>query len=132
MVAGLLENKDKMRKFKMEIKVKRTDEYLAHAGKKGMKWGFNDGSKNGKRTASDVIKDKLGVDERANRELAEETMRTTASHPEATQKEKDWRHGQYVKATNEYFKTPLGKIEKAAEHIESGSRYLKWLLSGKR
>lgn len=27
------------------------DEVLAHAGKKGMKWGFNDGQKNGKRTA---------------------------------------------------------------------------------
>lgn len=27
--------------------------YLAHKGKKGMKWGYNDGKKNGKRTAGD-------------------------------------------------------------------------------
>lgn len=32
-----------------------TDNYLAHAGKKGMKWGYNDGKKNGKRTASQKI-----------------------------------------------------------------------------
>lgn len=27
---------------------------LYHAGKKGMKWGFNDGNKNGRRTAASV------------------------------------------------------------------------------
>lgn len=27
--------------------------YLMHKGKKGMKWGFNDGKRNGKRTADD-------------------------------------------------------------------------------
>lgn len=32
-----------------------TDNYLAHAGKKGMKWGYNDGKKNGKRTAGKDI-----------------------------------------------------------------------------
>ena len=32
-----------------EIKYK--DDHLAHAGRKGMKWGYNDGKKNGKRTA---------------------------------------------------------------------------------
>lgn len=31
--------------------IRYKDESLAHAGKKGMKWGFNDGKKNGKRTA---------------------------------------------------------------------------------
>lgn len=31
--------------------IKYKDDHLAHAGKKGMKWGFNDGQKNGKRTA---------------------------------------------------------------------------------
>lgn len=36
------------------VTVKRTDEFLAHAGKKGMKWGYNDGSRNGRRTAAEL------------------------------------------------------------------------------
>lgn len=32
-------------------------DYLAHAGKKGMKWGYSDGKKNGKRTAEEETKD---------------------------------------------------------------------------
>lgn len=37
------------------IRVVRTEEYtLAHAGKKGMKWGYNDGSRNGRRTAAEL------------------------------------------------------------------------------
>lgn len=39
----------------MEYRVKRSADYLAHAGKKGMKWGYSDGKKNGKRTAEDVV-----------------------------------------------------------------------------
>lgn len=35
----------------MSYNIKYKDDHLAHAGKKGMKWGFNDGKKNGKRTA---------------------------------------------------------------------------------
>lgn len=31
--------------------IRYKDDHLAHAGRKGMKWGFNDGQKNGKRTA---------------------------------------------------------------------------------
>lgn len=31
------------------------DYYIKHSGKKGMKWGYNDGAKNGKRTANGVI-----------------------------------------------------------------------------
>lgn len=31
--------------------VTNKNNYLMHKGKKGMKWGFNDGKKNGKRTA---------------------------------------------------------------------------------
>lgn len=29
--------------------------YIAHSGTKGMKWGYNDGRRNGKRTASAVV-----------------------------------------------------------------------------
>lgn len=29
--------------------------YIKHSGKKGMKWGYNDGTKNGKRTANGVL-----------------------------------------------------------------------------
>lgn len=39
----------------MEYRIKRSSDYLAHAGKKGMKWGYTDGKKNGKRTAEDVV-----------------------------------------------------------------------------
>lgn len=31
------------------------NDYLIHAGKKGMKWGYNDGRKNGKRTAEELF-----------------------------------------------------------------------------
>lgn len=30
-------------------------DYLSHAGKKGMKWGYNDGVLNGKRTANNTL-----------------------------------------------------------------------------
>lgn len=44
--------------------IRYKDDYLAHAGKKGMKWGFNDGKRNGKRTA-DITLDDLNEWERA-------------------------------------------------------------------
>lgn len=46
--------------------IRYKDAHLAHAGKKGMKWGFNDGQKNGKRTA-DITLDNLSPSERAKR-----------------------------------------------------------------
>lgn len=36
--------------------VHRTEEYLSHSGTKGMKWGYNDGQRNGKRTAAELKK----------------------------------------------------------------------------
>ena len=41
------------RKTRVIITRSSNNDYLAHAGKKGMKWGFNDGKKNGKRTAEE-------------------------------------------------------------------------------
>lgn len=38
------------------VTVTRTREYLEHKGKKGMKWGYNDGKRNGKRTAAELKK----------------------------------------------------------------------------
>ena len=35
--------------------------YLAHGGKKGMKWGYNDGKRNGKRVAGDEDERSAGV-----------------------------------------------------------------------
>lgn len=35
--------------------------YLSHAGKKGMKWGYNDGEPNGKRTAGEENDEDLGL-----------------------------------------------------------------------
>lgn len=32
---------------------------LSHGGKKGMKWGYNDGKRNGKKTAGELVKDAL-------------------------------------------------------------------------
>lgn len=34
---------------------------LSHGGKKGMKWGYNDGKKNGKKTAGDLIKEAVNT-----------------------------------------------------------------------
>jgi len=38
------------------VTVRRTEDYLAHKGVKGMKWGYNDGSRNGRRTAAELKK----------------------------------------------------------------------------
>lgn len=35
--------------------------YLSHGGKKGMKWGYNDGKRNGKRVAGDEDENSAGV-----------------------------------------------------------------------
>ena len=34
------------------------DDYLEHSGTKGMRWGYNDGRRNGKRTAQEIELDK--------------------------------------------------------------------------
>ena len=36
------------------VRIIRTEDSLAHTGKKGMKWGYNDGSRNGRRTAAEL------------------------------------------------------------------------------
>ncbi len=36
--------------------VERTENFLSHSGTKGMKWGYNDGQRNGKRTAAELKK----------------------------------------------------------------------------
>lgn len=41
----------------LSYNIKYKDDYLAHAGKKGMKWGFNDGRRNGRRTAEEILED---------------------------------------------------------------------------
>lgn len=38
------------------VTVQRTEEFLSHSGTKGMKWGYNDGQRNGKRTAAELKK----------------------------------------------------------------------------
>lgn len=45
------------------VRVIRTEDYLAHTGKKGMKWGYNDGTRNGRRTAAELKKVAKAVDE---------------------------------------------------------------------
>lgn len=37
--------------------IRYKDDHLAHAGRKGMKWGYNDGVKNGRRTAEEFLND---------------------------------------------------------------------------
>ena len=39
------------------------DGELYHKGAKGMKWGYNKGKKNGKRTAGEIFEDLMGQDE---------------------------------------------------------------------
>lgn len=41
----------------MSYNIKYKYDHLAHAGKKGMKWGFNDGQRNGRRTAEEILDD---------------------------------------------------------------------------
>lgn len=36
------------------VRIIRTEDSLAHTGKKGMQWGYNDGSRNGRRTAAEL------------------------------------------------------------------------------
>ena len=48
----------------------QNNEYLRHAGKKGMKWGYNDGVRNGKRVASGVSEALADIPDRARREFA--------------------------------------------------------------
>lgn len=146
----------------MEYRVKRSADYdyLAHGGKKGMKWGYNDGKKNGKRTASDIIKDKLGFDERADRDAAvsaqqnavriENKMKKELSEYKTFAKkanineqdaleasktdyndaiaERKAADAKAAKAVSAYYKTPLGKLERATSAIKSGASRVEKLL----
>ena len=38
------------------VRIVRTEDSLAHTGKKGMKWGYNDGMRNGRRTKAELKK----------------------------------------------------------------------------
>lgn len=53
------EGDENMHELDELLKHSGADEVLLHAGIKGMKWGFNDGEKNGKRTASEEEEGKL-------------------------------------------------------------------------
>ena len=59
--------------------IKYKDDHLAHAGKKGMKWGFNDGQKNGKRTADPEWKMYTEVDE-----YSDDSWRTAKKNPDGS------------------------------------------------
>lgn len=53
------------------VKVKRSSDYLMHYGTAGMKWGYNDGRRNGRRTASELKKLQEVRDELAKNEDSE-------------------------------------------------------------
>ena len=59
--------------------IRYKDESLAHAGKKGMKWGYNDGQKNGKRTADPEWKFYTEVDE-----YSDDSWRTAKKNPDGS------------------------------------------------
>lgn len=59
--------------------VKYKDNYLSHAGKKGMKWGYNDGKKNGKRIADPEWKMYTEVDE-----YSDDSWRTAKKNPDGS------------------------------------------------
>lgn len=40
----------------MGVVVRRNSDFVAHSGVEGMKWGYNDGKRNGKRTAAELNK----------------------------------------------------------------------------
>lgn len=80
---------------------------LVHGGKKGMKWGFNDGVANGKRKAQEIA-DKLGVDERD---------RVVDATVEFHKRPLSLKRAKAVyDANKEYRKTPLGKAEAFARN----------------
>ena len=79
--------------------------YLAHAGKKGMKWGYNDGKKNGKRTAEGELTDEemiriLGLDK-------------YAEYKDASNKADE--------AYDKYDKASLESAEKIAKKYDAGT-----------
>lgn len=122
----------------------KTGGHLAHAGKKGMKWGYNDGNRNGKRTASDILKDKLGVDEyqrmkEAKKEKHESTMRYVVAQGNkdsinVVKRYQEYREAgrKYEKAQAEFYKTPMGALPSAINKITSGANYVANLLKRKK
>lgn len=59
--------------------IRYKDDHLAHAGRKGMRWGFNDGQKNGKRTADPEWKMYTEVDE-----YSDDSWRTAKKNPDGS------------------------------------------------
>lgn len=80
--------------------------YLIHYGKKGMKWGYNDGSTNGKRTAGEE-KNNSGTVSEDSKDQEEKNENTSETYENGLDKSKYTRvklkNGKYVyKFTKEY------------------------------
>lgn len=139
-----------MTKKKYIVTRSSNDNTISHSGKKGMKWGYSDGEKNGKRTAGDVISDWAGVDESIElakakgRETAKEEKRDAAKevYENASAKDKAAAYEQYRKADTDYVKseierakaqinydsTLMGMVDNMESEIRSGADYIKKLL----
>lgn len=57
----------------MSYNIKYKGAYLAHGGKKGMKWGYNDGKKNGKRTATEKFLDNMNREHQVMKNIDDHT-----------------------------------------------------------
>lgn len=110
-----------------------------------MKWGYNDGNRNGKRTASDILKDKLGVDEYQRMKEAKTEQFQSAMRFEVAKGNKndsinvvkryqEYREAgrKYEKAQAEFYKTPMGALPGLANKIVSGANYIAEKLNKKK
>lgn len=122
------------------IRNNRTNSSLYHSGKKGMKWGFNDGAKNGRRTAASDTAVKsienfrskigqgtksaliggmntVGVDERQKLIKTQTQMKVNAANDKLLNKndsKNNRKNRMLIKTlTDKYAQTPLGKLEKS-------------------
>lgn len=122
------------------IRNSQTNSSLSHSGKKGMKWGFNDGTKNGRRTAASDTAVKsienfrskigqgaesaliggmnaVGVDERQKLIKAQTQMKVNAANDKLLNKndsKNNRKNRMLIKTlTDKYAQTPLGKLEKS-------------------
>lgn len=107
------------------------DDHLMHSGKAGMKWGYNNNKRNGKRVAGEVLDDvqeilKVGTTE-VSRAFDNEKYKTAIKVAGVVRKAEHKKDQLRYEADKNYVDYP--KLEYSIREVASGAKYVSKVLN---
>lgn len=94
------------------------DDVLIHAGKKGMKWGYNDGHRNGKTTA-ETMDPKEVLRRKAQNQFLSDRQRNVNRSRQQSEASRDFQKGMRMvkRGASNYAKAEVGRVTDRAKRI---------------